>query len=159
MTRSKTDTKCDCRICVIGRMNGIEYKLYEKEQSNKPGRIKVTSNTPPAKKLPLCSKCYGLVTRGVTHVCNKTNKRENLANFVRTSSGNTKSKVTCDVLKSLCTDQGASTSGGSVSLVTGGKPLPVTVGRAPLAVKKPRFSLDSLKRLQTSINLSDRQTL
>ena len=159
VTRASSDTKCSCHICFIGRMNGHEYKQYDKLHSNKAGRRKSKPDTPPAKTLPLCSKCFSLVSRGVEHVCDKYKKRENLAEFVRTSSGDTKNKVACSVLKTICSEQSMSTSGGSVSLSTGGRSLPIRVGKSPVVVKKPRFTVDSLKRLQTSINLSDRQTL
>ena len=93
-------------------------------------------------------------------MCNKTAKRENSANFARTSSGNTKDKVTSDALKSICEDKGVNVgSSSTIKLATGGsKPLPVGIGKNP-SVKKPMFTADSLKRLQNSMNLSNRQTL
>ena len=117
-TRSRAETKCDCQICVIGRLNGAEYLEYEKKMAIKIGRTRSKPETPPSKKLPLCSKCLGMMSRGVAHVCDKKNKRENLAQFVRTSSGTTKDKVTSDVLKSLCEQKGEKS--GVVKLATGG---------------------------------------
>ena len=63
-----------------------------------------------------------------------------------------------NVLKSICADKGVSTSGGTIYLGTGSKPIPVTVGKPKVLVKRPRFTIDNLKRLKTSMNLSDRQT-
>ena len=111
--------------------------------------------SPPAKTLPICTKCFGLVSRGFSYICNKTQKRENLANFVRTSSGSTKGKVTSEALKSLCEEAGGS-SRGTVTLPSVGK---VQVGTIKSKLKPPLFSIDSLKRLQNSMNLSNRQTL
>ena len=135
-----------------------EYLKHEKAQSNTCGRVKIGPVTPPARSLPMCTKCFCLLKRGVSHICNKKQKRENLGDFVRSNSDTTKSKVTSSLLKSICTDTGVSSSGGTVSLATGGKPLPVTVGKPSTVVRQPRFTFDSLKRLQSSINLSDRQT-
>ena len=140
-------------------MKGEEYAQYEKSQSNKVGRSKEGPDTPPARTLPLCNKCFCLVKRGVSHICQKTQKSENLASFVAESSGKTKEKVTSNVLKSICADKGESTSGGTIYLGTGSKPIPVTVGKPKVLVKRPKFTIDSLKRLKTSMNLSDRQTL
>ena len=139
-------------------MKAKEYEIFEKGRSNKVGRGKEALESPPARKLPMCFKCFSLVQRGVAHVHDKQNKRENLANFVRTSSGDTKGNVVSKVLKDLCSESNPGTS-GSLSLATGGKPLPVKIGKATRSLKRPKFSLEHLKRLQTSINLSDRQTL
>ena len=114
--------------------------------------------TPPARKLPLCSRCFGIMKRGTEHKCNKNEKRNNLANFVRQSSVKTKSSIASQTLKDICGSSGKTTAGASINLGTGGKCLPVTVGRASSLLKRPKFTADSLKRLQTSLNFSNRQT-
>ena len=161
LTRSKSDPKCSCPICVIGRLNGQDYKQYAQAHSDERGRKKTSTATPPTQTLPLCPKCLSLIGRGVEHTCSKAQRRENLANFVRTSSGYTKDKVTSEGLKSLCEDKGVNPrSGGTLSLKTGGNnPFQVQVGKVNPALKRPLFTAESLKRLQNSENFSNRQTL
>ena len=156
-TRSSADIPCPCKICVIARMKNSDYVAHAKTQSNPIGRpsLKVS---PPPKTLPICSKCYGLVTRGVIHTCTKTSKVENLSEFVKSSSAKSKSKVTSSALKSVCEDSGVSTAGGSLSLKTGGSSLPVKVGTSRYHPKTVFFSHDKLKRLQSAYNWSDNTT-
>ena len=99
-----------------------------------------------------------MLAKGVPHHCTKVQRQENLAHFVKSSSIKSKSKVTSHMLKDICVDSGVSHSGGSLSLTTGGAPLPVQVGKAKQKAKVPRFTLDGLKRLQSANNLSDRVT-
>ena len=86
----------------------------------------------------------------------KVKKQETLAELVKSNSLKSKSKVTSDVLKSICSDSGVSLRGREVKLSTGGKPLQVKIGNPQYPPKKPRFTHESLKRLQASYNFSDR---
>ena len=81
--------------------------------------------------------------------------RENLAGIVKSRSKKSKGKVVVSSLKSIFNDQGVDQRGGTVSLPTGGPPVQVTLARK-LTKKSPRWSHDSLKRLQAAMNLSDR---
>lgn len=99
-----------------------------------------------------------MVAKGVPHHCSKVQKQENLANLVKSTSAKSKSKVTSNVLKEICTEAGVSHTGGTVNLSTGGSPLPVQVGKSKLKARVPRFTLEGLKRLQSANNLSDRAT-
>ena len=110
------------------------------------------------KAIPVCSKCFSMLAKGVPHHCTKVQRQENLTHFVKSSSIKSKSKVTSKVLKDICMDTGVSHGGGTLSLSTGGAPLPVQVGKPKLKPKVPRFTLDGLKRLQSANNLSDRVT-
>ena len=159
VTRSKAVDNCLCELGKIGMMKCQEYLNYEKLHCNKKGRRTFTPASPPPQKLPLCSKCFGIVKRGVSHTCNEIKKSKNLVDHVRTSDDKTQGKVTSEVLKGLCSNDGASTSRDTLILPTGGKSLQVTLGKPKVSVKKPKFSSDSLKRLQTACNFSNRQTL
>ena len=66
--------------------------------------------------------------------------------------------MTSNILKDICSETGVSKSGGVVSLATGGAPLPVQVGTSKQKAKVPRFTIESLKRLQAAHNFSDRTT-
>ena len=52
VTRTRSDTKCSCPICLIGRMNGLQYKEYEKVHSCKRGRKKTPPNLATMPKVP-----------------------------------------------------------------------------------------------------------
>ena len=155
-TRSSSNTQCVCQICVIARMLIGDYKKHVKEQSNPVGAPKIVAISPPGRCLPVCSKCLSIMSKGISHVCTKTMKQQNLANLVKSNSVKSKSKVTSEVLKSICSESGVTLKGGDIMLATGGKPLPVTIGNPPNLLKKPRFTHDSLKRLQAAYNFSDR---
>ena len=88
----------------------------------------------------------------------KKNRQENLAGLVKATSAKSKNKVTSDILKSICSESGVTLRGGELKLSTGGKPLEVKVGNPQNPPKRPRFSHESLKRLQAAYNFSDRAT-
>ena len=86
VTRSISDDPCDCTLCCISRMNGLQYKMYCKSQKNKPGRPK--SVTPevslPAQKL--CSDCHSEIHKGRSHVCTEENTKNNFVNLIKKNS-------------------------------------------------------------------------
>ena len=134
----------------------IHSEGVPKAQSNPVGAPKSKPESPPARLLPLCSKCFCVINKGVYHPCTKTQKQTNLAGFVKSNSGRTKGKITSNVLKSMCSEAGVSTGGGTISLKTGGRPITVKVGNPQKAPKIPKFTHESLKRLQAANNFSDR---
>ena len=133
-----------------------DYKKHAEAQSNPAGLPKSNPDTPPAKVLPLCSKCYCVVWKGASHNCTKVQKQANLVGFVKATSSKTKGKVTSTVLRSICTETGVTLRGGKLTLATGGAPIDLHIGNPRRQVKKPRFTLESLKRLQAATNVSDR---
>ena len=88
----------------------------------------------------------------------KNQKQANLVEMVKSSSIKSKSKVTSEVLKNICSDSGVTLKGGEIKLSTGGKPLPVKIGTPQNKPKTPRFTHESMKRLQAAYNFSDRAT-
>ena len=79
--------------------------------------------------------------------------RSNLAGLVKSKSKKTKAKVT------VFADQDVSTAGGTASLPTGGTPVHVTVGKLRDTRRAARWSHTDLKRLQSAMNLSDRNIM
>ena len=150
-TRTTSTEGCKCPISLIAKQN-LNYSAYADLQSNKVG-------APQAKTLPVCSKCWGEIGKGIPHNCQKSTKRDNLSNIVRNTSGKSKSKVASSTLKSLAEEQGVSSRGGVIQLETGSKPIPVQVGTPKVKPKDPKFSHENLKRLQTANNLSDKTML
>ena len=136
----------------------FEYRSHAKEVTNPLGAPKIVAISPPGRCLPVCSKCFSIVSKGVSHICKKTRKQANLAEMVKSSSIKSKSKVTSEVLKDICSDPGVTLRGGEIKLSTGGKPLPVKIGTPQNIPKTPRFTHESLKRLQAAYNFSDRAT-
>jgi hypothetical protein len=139
-------------------MMGPQYQKHSEHQSNKIGAPKTNKVSPPARAIPVCSKCFGLISRGVTHICTKVQRQNNLAGIVKSSSGRSKAKVTSHILKSICSETGVTQSGGTLSLSIGAAPLLVKVGNAKKMAKSPRFTIEDLKRLQTAHNFSDNAT-
>ena len=115
-TRSSSNSKCGCQICLIARMTMAEHNSHAKKQSNPVGAPKICAISPPARCLPLCSKCYSIVSKGVSHICKKSTKQENLADIVKSTSAKSKSKVTSDVLRSICSQSGVTLRGGGAEV-------------------------------------------
>ena len=128
-TRSSgsTDTKCTCRICEVARMKNNDHQRHTAEQSNPMGYPKRKLVSPPTRTI--------------------------LATYVKSTSTKSKGKVTSNILKDICSETGVSKSGEVVSLATGGAPLPVQVEKSKQKAKVPRFTIESLKRLQATHNL------
>ena len=100
-----------------------------------------------------------LIGKGQAHKCDKNQRCTNISEIVRNSSLKSKSKITAKGLKSVAEVEGVSTRGGTLDLKTGSKPLQVKIGAPKVQLKPAYFSHENMKRLQTSLNLSDRATL
>ena len=86
--------------------------------------------------------------------------RDNLADLVKSRSKKSKAKITAKSLKSVFDDQTLPYTGGTATLSTGGTPVQVTMGaieNLKKTKKSARWSHKDLKRLQSSMNLSDRE--
>ena len=107
----------------------------------------------------MCKKCLTVIARGKSHICTKKEMRSNLAGIVKSKSRKSRGKVVASSLKQIFDDEGVQQKGGTASLPTGGTPIQVTMGslnNRKFTRKAQRWSHDSLKRLQASMNLSDR---
>ena len=162
-TRATDSLPCECTVCQIARLNRppgaggytelpVLFKalIFPDQPSNAP-------SSPDTIKL--CKKCLTVLARGKRHICTKTEMRSNLAGIVKSKSRKSRGKVVAASLKTIFDDQGVQQKGGTASLPTGGTPIQVTMGslnNRKFTRKAPRWSHDSLKRLQASMNLSDR---
>ena len=153
-TRSSACNPCSCSVCKIARTFPIQIQRAvlssilsvgdDEEQPASPG-VRVQ-----------CSKCLTYTGRGKAHKCNKTTRRSNLEELVKSSSSKTKGKVTSACLKAVFEEAGVTIKGGTTTLPTGCLPITVTVG--PQA-KPKKFSAANLIRLQTAYHFSDRTTM
>jgi hypothetical protein len=145
-------------VCQIARKT-FDYQKFAAQHTNPMGAQPKTPVSPPAKVLPICSKCFSEVGQGKPHQCDKNTKRANLANIVHNTSRKSKCKITASSLKNIADDQAISIRGGTLNLQTGAQPIPVKVGKSKLKLKQPHFSHENLKRLQNANNLSDTSLL
>ena len=137
----------------------IDYQKFADDHKNPTGAPKSNPITPPARILPVCSKCFSVVGQGKIHQCGKNTKREKISEMIQSTSVKSCSKITAKNLKKLANEEGSSTRGGTLELFTGGTSLPVKIGKSKVEPKQPHFSHENLKRLQTANNLSDRALL
>ena len=137
-------------------MSGLEYNEFKKKNSNPIGKPSESTDSPPAKTLAICTRCYGQIGRGKPHDCQKLSQGVNLSNLVKNSSEKSKATVASEALHDIAQNVGASTRGGVVILPSGNNKLPVTIGTAKVATKEAKFSHEDMMRLQGSQNLSDR---
>ena len=77
-----------------------------------------------------------------------------MEDLVRENSKNTKERIVSSQLKEVFEEQNVSTQGGTVFLTTGGTPLAATLGK-PKKRPPPKFSNESLTRLQLKMGVSD----
>ena len=157
-TRSAVSEKCCCSICAVARLNGHEYKEYEKTRRAKPGRPrekeKGTSVT-----VQHCSDCHSEIGPGKPHECTRTVTQENLVELIRNHSEKTQEQVTSKILDAICQEKGVSKEGGSTMLATKGLPKLVTIGKSRTSRPNPKYTIEDLTKLQVSRNLSDNDTL
>lgn len=158
---------CCCSVCYVGRLNGKDYLAYRAELMEaggarvqpflKGGGQGKQAKTPRevAKPVLVCSLCNGPWSPGIHHPCDKQSRRENIVQLLQKADETTKQRVLSSTLKEVFDAAGASTSGGSVSLATGGKPITATFGTSQV-VPPPRFSSEVLNRLQLRMRASDR---
>ena len=148
---------CDCSLCDIARINGSEYKKFSKIHSNPLGAPCVAPRTMCPSPITICSICLSEYHAGKPHNCQKTTKRENMANLVRNSSYGSKSALALSALKEIASEQGSDMKKGPILLKSWSKQLPVQIGNLKTYNKK--FSHGGLMSLQSTLNLSDNNTL
>ena len=157
-TRLGDNETCHCTICDIARLNGHEFKSYQKTQGIILGR--------PAEKIPetqytisKCSLCHSEIGRGKVHECTRTTRHDNLVDLVRSHSEKTQEQVTSKLLDAIFEEKGVSKEGGSTTLATKGCPKMVAVGNSRSNKPNPKYSIEEISKLQVSRNLSDNDTL
>ena len=77
--------------------------------------------------LTVCNVCLSAWGPGLEHVCSRQVKQSNIQELVRSTSQKSKGNIVSSQIKEICVEQGVPTLGGTVTLTTGGPPLPVTL--------------------------------
>merc|ERR1719186_1373133 len=133
-TRSSTD-RYQCTLCQKGR---ITLLVQPKKPDTALGPVKI------------CPGCQGRVAQGITHVCTKTNRNNNILETVGSLSAKNKGQVLSQSQKDLSDQSGSKT----INLTTKGAPLPVRLGKEKV-MKQRVFSKENLKRLQNQRQFTD----
>ena len=163
VTRSSLEVECGCSVCEVARMDnvGFKYIKYKMGMSDPKGKTPwlETGEESLAKvgSVVHCRICLSEYGRGKRHSCNPAVRREHLDILIRNSSNKSKQKVLSSQLKEVVGEQGVE-RGEETLLVTGGKPLPVTVGRKKREKPSPFFTNEKLLKLQAKLEISDRKT-
>lgn len=161
-TRANYEQPCTCTVCEIAACNLVPGKvsgpavLLEKHwnllfpDETYPGKKSVA----PCAVESRCTNCHAVVGKGRSHKCTKTQMQANLHKLVKQKSLKSKEKIGGKVLKNIFDANLVTRRGGTVLLATGSsRKLPVTLS---LKLNKPRFSHESLRRLQVAKGDSDR---
>ena len=146
---------CGCGICDIVRLT-LSYPEWHAAHTR--ATFPAKEKPAPALPLTLCSNCYAEYGPGKPHVCSKLNRQENLVSLVRANSDTTCSKVTAKSLKNIAIQQSVSSRGGTVSLLSGSKLLPVQLGKASGrggSGDNGQFSHEVMFGIQQQLNVSD----
>ena len=105
-TRANVD--CSCNFCDIGRLSVNDEKKHNKPISNPIGRPAgeveqmETDATPNLKNsIKTCGYCKAEIRRGVKHICNKTERRKNMADHLKVASRGTLETVLGEGLKTV----------------------------------------------------------
>ena len=164
VTRSSLEVECGCSVCEVARMDnvGFKYIKYKMGMSDHKGKTPwletgQESSVAKVESVVHCSICLSEYGRGKPHSCNPAVRRENLQILIRNSSNKSKQKVLSSQLKEVVGEQGIK-RGEETLLVTGGRPLPVTVGRKKREKPSPFFTNEKLLKLQAKLEISDRKT-
>ena len=145
---------CPCSVCDIGRLHGRDYTEFKEAVTEPVGRPRIYPPTEEPELIKLCRLCFNPWGPGKTHECNRESKRDNVEEMVRKTSKRSKERLLSSQLKDVFQDQGASTSGGTVRLTTGGTPISASLGQAQ-PKPGPKFSNEALNRLQLKMGTSD----
>ena len=146
---------CQCRWCQIGRMNGAQYLQHCKSVVNQRGRPRV-QEPPSTDTVPICNFCNGVKAAGVPHVCNKTERNNNLVNLVREASPESQGRVVSQLLNGLCRDKNISQKTGQIVLPSGSNEKIINLG-APKP--KPQWSINDMIEFGNDRNFSNRDLL
>ena len=139
----RTDT-CACLICELASANGFTAKkILSKINHGRPsiGPKPVIHN--------VCGLCLTPIYRGCNHFCCETTLLENLLN-------NIPSKVQEKLASAVVKRKSEEVRAKAITLKTGGKPLPVTVG--PPEKKRRQVTHEDISKIQSDAGLSLEQS-
>ena len=78
VTRATSSAPCSCQWCLIGRLKAGDYLRHQSEVKERGRPSTSESSSPSEATIKLCTSCMGPVAKGVSHVCNKTQRNTNL---------------------------------------------------------------------------------
>ena len=146
------EAHCTCGWCLVGRMNGLDYRRHEASVKNKPGRPTDKPEEQPT--MVICRTCMGEIAKGVSHQCTKTNRNENLAGLVRAVSIEGSDRVTSKLINARCDEEGIDKRTGSLTLPSGSKQLVINFGKR---AEKPQLTYAEVIHILNKTKLSNNQ--
>ena len=152
VTRAKSEQPCNCRICSLARLNGLEWKMFvancKKEQSDVSPGIKYER---------LCKNCFAPIYKGSNHTANACKSRRHALSNLTEAVSNANTSMDLAASKYLKAVSGESQSSTvNLRLSSGGRPLVVTLGKPGGDVAEP-ISAQQAKVIQNDAGLSDNQ--
>ena len=172
--RASEDMPCECTVFNFARVTikpgnisvgtnqgkGLPNEFFKLIFPELEQPVNISDKKPGHSKR--CDKCGSLIGKGRSHKCSKSVTRANTLGIIRTMSLKSKERTTRDALVDIFEDKGVKRSprsGARTTLYTGGRKVNIQYGSSPAkgAVKKRKFTRESLQKLQLTLNLSDRQ--
>ena len=176
VTTRSSGADCSCSFCSIGGLGVNDEKRHNKAISNPLGRpagevemMEIDDATPNLNiSVKTCAYCKAEIRQGVEHVCNQTQRRQNMSADLRSASRGTLETVVGEGLKEVQRRQEelASPSPDSTrrknevtlkSRFGGASPLTVTVGRGRTTESR-QLTVDDFLKMKKSLGLSVVQT-
>ena len=151
-TRSSCDSSCQCKICKLGRLNGVQWKTFFEACK---GRKELQSTG--AKYQRLCKDCLAPIYRGSNHSdINCKSKRQTLANISQAvfNSNSSLDLVSSKYIKSRVEEFGSQIVG--IRSHTGGHPVTINVGKQDES-RISTITIEQARLIQVEADLSDRK--
>ena len=152
VTRLSSSQDCQCMICSLARLNGLEWRRFVAEC--KKGQPNVS---PGVKYDRLCSDCFAPIYRGSHHTPSACKSRKNTLSNLTAAVNNANTDldlVSSSHIKSLSSEAQSSTV--SLRQSTGGRPVVVNIGR-PHGDVEEKLSIQEARMIQNEVGLSDTQ--
>ena len=152
VTRSSNQQDCECRICSLARLNGLQWIKFVSDCK----KVK-TDFAPGVKYDKLCRDCLAPIYRGSNHSGDVCRSRKHTLSNVTDAIHNANTSMDLVASKFLKTvSEEKESSSLDLRLSTGGRPMVVTLGRSCGDGANP-ISAQQAKVIQTDVGLSDKQ--
>ena len=154
VTRGNPTTSCQCNICSVARMNGVQWKKFISDCKKES---KDTLGSPLIKFSKLCNKCLAPIYRGSNHSEERCqSKRVSLQNITQAvaNSNSNLDLVASKILRDKIHDTGSKNV--QLRSDTGGHPLNVLVDKNSNLQEK-QITVEEAKVIQIEAGISDNQ--
>ena len=151
---TRSSPSCECLVCELGSSgrNVVQNNASLKNPVGRPCSSSFTSATYPLK---ICSSCLSHIAKGKSHKCTKSQRDENLKEFIEIDSPSSGQKIASAVLKNTALRERTNT----LSL-TQKQGRPVRVQLFPSRENYvPNFTVGDLAKFKADLNLSTNITL